>query len=419
WATPSTPPTISPSSSWAGSPPRGSGPSSTARSSAWCSAPLPRTCAWPPRWASTSTASTCRPSRWAASWPASRGPSWCPSRGRCSAWGWTPSSSPSWWWSSAGWAASRAPWWALSSWAWCGKPASPSFRRSSSPCSISWRRWCSSSVPPGSSGAHESRRRPAPRSPHPRPSRGGAPRRHALRGHSVSDGAALLRPRLRHRRPGLQPAAGLYGAPVLRPLRVLRGGGLRGGLHGEVLQVVVDGALRPRRGPRLRFRVLDLRLPLRSLHAHLLRHPHHGPVPGAVEPRLQVLLVHRRVRRAPGADPHAPGRRLGPGAGQRQVRFPLASLLLLRPRALRGGGGGDVAHRALALRQGAPGHPGQRDPRGVRGRAGEALSAGGLRGVRDLYRPRGRAVGAAQRPHHPRHPPLDVLGQDRLLHRAG
>jgi hypothetical protein len=54
----------------AASRPPGSGPSSTAPSSAWCCARRPRTCGWRPPSASMSTASTCRPSRSAASWRA-------------------------------------------------------------------------------------------------------------------------------------------------------------------------------------------------------------------------------------------------------------------------------------------------------------------------------------------------------------
>ena len=56
---------------------------------------------------------------------------------------------------------------------------------------------------------------------------------------AVPDRAAHLRPGLRDRRARLQPAAGLHRAPVLRPLRLLRHGRLRGGLHREVPQARV------------------------------------------------------------------------------------------------------------------------------------------------------------------------------------
>ena len=61
----------------------------------------------------------------AASWPASAAPSWCPSRGLCSAWAWTPSSSPSSSSSSAGWGASRA---RSSARSWSGSCASSASR---------------------------------------------------------------------------------------------------------------------------------------------------------------------------------------------------------------------------------------------------------------------------------------------------
>ena len=243
-ARPSIPPTTSSSSRSAASPPPCSGPSSTRRGSAWCSAPRRRTCAWRPRSASTSTASTCRPSRSAASWPASGGAVIVPEpgavlgmgvdalilafvvvvigglgqpRGRA---GWAPSSS-----------------------AWSARPASRSSRRSSWPCSTSSPRSCCSSAPPASSGAHE----PVPVvAAAGRAAHAGAPRRHRAPCSCSSRCRSSCRPyqtvllvvraRLRDRRPGLQPPARLHRPPVLRPLRLLRRGRLRGGLHGEVPQ---------------------------------------------------------------------------------------------------------------------------------------------------------------------------------------
>ena len=86
----------------------------------------------------------------------------------------------------------------------------------------------------------------------PRPELGRA-RRHrardpAVRGAAVPDGAAVVRADLRHRRARLQPAPRLHGTPLLRALRLLRGGGLRGGLRRQVPQDRLDGGAPPRAG---------------------------------------------------------------------------------------------------------------------------------------------------------------------------
>ena len=156
------------------------------------------------------------------------------------------------------------------------------------------------------------------------------------------------------------------------------------------------------------------------LHEDLLRHPHPGAVPGPVEPRLQVLLGHRGLRRAPGADAD-PARRHGEDRRHRrpgQARLPLPPVLLLRARDLRHLRGPDVGHRPLAVRQGTAGRPRQRDAGGVRRGAGVALSLGGLPHLGHLHGAGGGALGAAQRAHHAGHPALDLLRQDRVLHRA-
>ena len=108
------------------------------------------------------------------------------------------------------------------------------------------------------------------------------------------------------------------------------------------------------------------------------------------------------------------GRHRGPG----QARLPVAPVLLLRARHLRARHRPHVGDRPLAVRQGAAGRPRQRDAGGVRRRAGLALPLGGLRHLGRLHGAGGGALGAAQRPHHARHPALDLLREDRLLHRA-
>ena len=134
----------------------------------------------------------------------------------------------------------------------------------------------------------------------------GAPGRCAVRRRSVTRRiTAHLRPDRRHRRARLQPAARLHGAALVRPLRLLRRRRLHGGVHGQVPEDRIDGAL-PRRGhPRNAILSLALRLRLRALHEDLLRHPDAGAVAGAVEPGLQVLLGDRRHRRPARADADA------------------------------------------------------------------------------------------------------------------
>src|SRR5262249_921992 len=68
--------------------------------------------------------------------------------------------------------------------------------------------------------------RPGPR--HPAHPAGG--------GRAVSDHALLVRARHGYRGPRLQPAPGLHGALVLRALRLLRRGGVRGGHDRQVFQ---------------------------------------------------------------------------------------------------------------------------------------------------------------------------------------
>ena len=134
---------------------------------------------------------------------------------------------------------------------------------------------------------------------------------------------------------------------------------------------------------------------------------------------FKFFWVTGGIRRAARAHADPAGRPRDAATPAGQARLPLPPVLLLRARALRGLRGGDVGHRALALRQGAPGHPRQRDAGGVRG-----VQVWRYRWVAFLvsgiyHRARRRPLGAAQRPHHAGHPALDVLGQDRVLHRAG
>src|SRR5207302_811429 len=88
---------------------------------------------------------------------------------------------------------------------------------------------------------------------------------------------------------------------------LIRHGRLRRGLYRQVLEHHLHGSLSAWRHPRLGGDRGAVRLPLRPLHADLLRHPDVGSVPSALEPRLQVLLGHRRNRRAESADAVAIG----------------------------------------------------------------------------------------------------------------
>ena len=163
-----------------------------------------------------------------------------------------------------------------------------------------------------------------------------------------------------------------------------------------------------------------VRLRVRAPHAHLLRHPDAGPVPGAVEPRLQVLLGDRRHRRHPRAARQAHAARPACSTSRapaRTQRFVYAYyyyvLVLFADRR-----GGHVGDRALAVRQGAAGDPRQRDPRRLRRHAGAALPLDRLRHLRPVHGPCRHPVGAAQRPHHAGHPLLAVLRRDRVHDRA-
>src|SRR5207247_2427254 len=214
----------------------------------------------------------------------------------------------------------------------------------------------------------------------------------------------------------LQPAPRLHGAPLVRPLRVLRGGRLRRRADGQVPQGRVDGAVPLRRDRRIGDRHRGLWLGVRPVHAHLLQYPDARAFAGALVARVQVLLGHGRHRRPPRADAVTPG---GARHGQRgQDRLHVARLLLLCARHLLRLRRPHVGHRQLAIRQGAPGDPRQRDARGVRRRPDLALPLRGLSGLGCVHRARGGALGAAERPHDARHHPLELLGRDGLHDRA-
>ncbi len=109
--------------------------------------------------------------------------------------------------------------------------------------------------------------------------------------------------------------------------------------------------------------------------------------PGAVEPRLQVLLGDRRHRRhSRGLRQAHPARRPDRLQGIGLVPALRVRLLLLRARDLRGGDCHHVGDRALPVRQGAAGDPRQRGARGVRRRARAALPLDRLRHLRRCSR---------------------------------
>ena len=196
------------------SPRSGCGPSSTAPSSAWCCAPPPRTCAWPRRSGSTSTASTSRPSPSAASWRASAAPIIVPQQGAVLGMG-VDALILAFVVVVIGGLGSLEG--ALIGALMVG------FVREAGITFFPGDR-AGRALPDGGGRAPD----PARRAPRPRMSAlagaAGAAccawscplllvaRRPAVRGRAVPDRAALLRPRLRHRRARLQPAAGLHRA---------------------------------------------------------------------------------------------------------------------------------------------------------------------------------------------------------------
>ena len=181
------------------------------------------------------------------------------------------------------------------------------------------------------------------------------------------------------RRARIQSAARLHRAAVVRAFRLLRHRRLCGGVPAARRRHPLDGALHPDR--RLRSSAVAVgavRLYLRAPHAHLLRHPDARAVAGAVTPCLQVLLDHRRHRRAARAAgrPCSPAWSASPGADAFQ-RFinGYYYYVLGGVRDLRRG---DVGDRPFPVRQGAAGDPRQRDPRRVPRPAHSAASAGSL-----------------------------------------
>ena len=117
----------------------------------------------------------------------------------------------------------------------------------------------------------------------------------------LPDRAADLQHGLRHRRARLQSAARLHGPAVVRAFRLLRRRRLYRRIHRPRPARAVDGAVHPRRAPEHAGGRGAVRLRLRAPHAHLLRYPDARPLPGALEPGLQVLLGDGRHRRHPRA----------------------------------------------------------------------------------------------------------------------
>ena len=164
-----------------------------------------------------------------------------------------------------------------------------------------------------------------------------------------------------------------------------------------------------------------LRLPLRPLHAHLLRHPHAwrcprccgaSPSSSSGSPAAPTGCACPRRRCCGGS-----GRT---GTGQRQARASCRTATTSTSLALFVG--------CVVVMWVIVHSPFGKALQAIRDNETRAefvgvqvlaLPAGRLPGLGHLHRARGRALGAAQRPHHPGHPPLDVLGRDRLLHRAG
>ena len=184
----------------------------------------------------------------------------------------------------------------------------------------------------------------------------------------------------------VQSADGLHRHDLVRPGRLSRHRRLHRGPAAEEHRRLV---VLPRPGGGAggrRARGAGHRLFLRSPHAHLFRHPDAGLRPHRLPDRLQVVRLHRRRQR--------PDRHTGAWLDR---RADLRELLQVRARHLRRRDLPPVAHRQLAVRQGAHRHPREPRARRLHRHPGRSLSPLCLRPGRRLLRP-GRRPDHGQRP---------------------